>query len=121
MINRAVEAKNKFGKMMCAAAVLTTYKDEAGISEEKALEIGPPMSGGRMGTCGAVLAAEEVLKRRGLDTPEMLAKLRGAFEQKNGSTECRVLKGRTGGPVLRSCPGCIEDASNILESILADK
>ena len=30
MINRAVEAKNKFGKMMCAAAVLTTYKDEAG-------------------------------------------------------------------------------------------
>lgn len=28
---------------------------------------------------------------------------------------------RTGVPVLRSCPGCIEDASVILEELMGDR
>lgn len=114
-MSKATEAKNKFGKMLCAAAVLTTYADEAGITEEEALKMGPPMSGGRMGKCGAILAAEEVLKKQ---APDKIPELERIFEEKNGSLMCAELKGRTGGPVLRSCPGCIEDASAILESLM---
>lgn len=111
-MSKAMEAKNKFGKMLCAAAVLTTYSEEAGITQEEALKMGPPMSGGRMGKCGAILAAEEVLKKK---APEKISELERLFEEKNGSIMCAELKGRTGGPVLRSCPGCIEDASLLLE------
>ncbi|SDA58758.1 Putative redox-active protein (C_GCAxxG_C_C) [Butyrivibrio sp. INlla18] len=114
-MSKAIEAKNKFGKMMCAAAVLTTYADEAGISKVKAMAMGPAMSGGRMVKCGAVLAAEEVLKKQ---APDKIPELERRFGEKNGSLLCAELKGRTGGPVLQSCPGCIEDASVILEELL---
>lgn len=115
MTNRPIEAKNKFGKMMCAAAILTTYKDELGITEEEALRMGPPMSGGRMGTCGAILAAQKVLKKK---NPEKAAQLAARFQEKNGANDCATIKGRTGGPILRSCPGCIEDAATLLEEYL---
>ena len=115
MDSRVHEAKGRFGKMSCSAAVLSVYADLAGISEEDAFAKAMPMSGGRMGKCGAVLAAEEVLKAKAPDKLEELEKL---FEEKNGSVMCSELKGRTGGPVLRSCPGCVEDASALLEQLL---
>ena len=115
MESRALEAKEKFGKMSCAAAVLTTYLDEVGMNEYEAKMAAMPMAGGRMGKCGAVLAAEEVLKVQAPDKLEQLEKL---FEEKNGSIMCNELKGRTGGPMLRSCPGCVEDACVILEQLL---
>ena len=115
MESRAQEAKGRFGRMSCSAALLSTYADIAGISVEDAITKAMPMSGGRMGKCGAVLAAEEVLKVKAPDKIEQLEKL---FEEKNGSVMCNELKGRTGGPVLRSCPGCVEDASVILEQLL---
>lgn len=115
MDSRALEAKSKFGKMSCSAAVLSTYADITGISEEDAFKTAMPMSGGRMGKCGAILAAEEVLK---VKAPEKIEELEKLFEQKNGSVMCNELKGRTGGPVLRSCPGCVEDACEILEKLL---
>lgn len=115
MESRALEAKEKFGKMSCAAAVLTTYLDEVGMNEYEAKMAAMPMAGGRMGKCGAVLAAEEVLKVQAPDKLEQLEKL---FEEKNGSIMCNELKGRTGGPMLRSCPGCVEDACEILEKLL---
>lgn len=115
MESRALEAKEKFGKMSCAAAVLTTYLDEVGMNEYEAKMAAMPMAGGRMGKCGAVLAAEEVLKVQAPDKLEQLEKL---FAEKNGSIMCNELKGRTGGPMLRSCPGCVEDACEILEKLL---
>ena len=115
MESRALEAKEKFGKMSCAAAVLTSYLDEVGMNEFEAKMAAMPMAGGRMGKCGAVLAAEEVLKVQAPDKLEQLEKL---FEEKNGSIMCNELKGRTGGPMLRSCPGCVEDACVILEQLL---
>lgn len=115
MNNRPEEAKNKFGKMMCAAAILTTYKDELGITEAEALSMGPPMSGGRMVTCGAILAAQKVLEKK---APEKVCEIEERFRKKNGADDCSTIKGKNGGPVLRSCPGCIEDAANILEELL---
>jgi len=112
MDSRVQTARNKFGKMMCAAAVLTTYGDLAGITEEEAFEMARPMSGGRMGTCGAVLAAQEILKRTNPDKTQEVEKL---FTDKNGTSLCRELKGTT---YHRSCPGCVEDASLIIEQLL---
>ena len=40
------------------------------------------------------------------------------FTQMNGATLCGDLKGLTGGPVLRSCDGCIEDATRITLDML---
>lgn len=37
-----------------------------------------------------------------------------AFQEKNGSVICKELKGVETGTVLRSCPGCVEDAVEIL-------
>ena len=115
MESRAQTAREKFGKMSCAAAVLTTYLDEVGMSDSEAKAAAMPMAGGRMGKCGAILAAEEVLK---VKAPDKIDQLEMLFGEKNGSIMCNELKGRTGGPMLRSCPGCVEDACEILEQLL---
>ena len=49
---------------------------------------------------------------------KLSASILKAFEEKNGATLCRDLKGRDTGKVLRSCSGCIEDAARIAEEIL---
>jgi hypothetical protein len=41
-----------------------------------------------------------------------------AFEEKNGSTICSVIKGVETKKVLRSCDGCVEDATDIIERYL---
>ena len=102
MESRAQTAREKFGKMSCAAAVLTTFLDEAGMNEFEAKQAAMPMAGGRMGKCGAILAAEEVLK---VQAPDKIGQLEKLFEEKHGS-------------MLRSCPGCVEDACVILEKLL---
>ncbi len=40
------------------------------------------------------------------------------FEMKNGSVVCKDLKGLETKTVLRSCDGCIEDATRIAEKVL---
>ncbi len=40
------------------------------------------------------------------------------FQEKNGSTICRELKGVDTGNPLRSCPGCLEDAIELAQEIL---
>ena len=44
--------------------------------------------------------------------------LKEKFEQKNGAYLCRDLKGVADGNVRRSCPGCIEDACELIEEYL---
>ena len=46
--------------------------------------------------------------------------LKEKFEQKNGAYLCRDLKGVADGNVRRSCPGCIEDACELIEAYLAE-
>ena len=51
-------------------------------------------------------------------TYQLSRELLEKFQQKNSSTICKELKGIDTGTVLRSCPGCIEDAVEFVEEIL---
>ena len=51
---------------------------------------------------------------------ELLHEIERRFKEKNTSVMCKDLKGITTGNVLRSCRGCVEDAAEILEELLAE-
>ena len=118
--NKAVEF-HKSG-YPCSAAVMCAFADDAGISEEQAFTEARPFAGGSMVTCGAVLAAEQVLKDKlGEEaSAELRAELERRFIEKNTSVVCRELKGFGTGKVLRPCRGCVTDAAEILEELLAE-
>ena len=110
----------------CAQAVACAFAEEMGIDECHGLGMGC-----MEGTCGAITGAVAVIgaiKSCGdIEKPVSKAatyKLTGElvkrFQEKNQATKCKDLKGIETGKVLRSCPGCIEDATAILEEILAE-
>ena len=103
----------------CSSAVLCAFADDAGMSREQAKAASMPFSGGRMVKCGAVLAAEEVLKAKfGEEAAEKIAELEKRFTEMNSTVLCRELKGFGTGKVLRPCRGCVTDAALILEDML---
>ena len=73
------------------------------------------------GTCGALVGAGIVL---GLTTKDRTIARKGMrqimtqFQQRNGATQCKLLKGVGNGVVLRDCPGCVADAAEFLEELL---
>ena len=73
------------------------------------------------GTCGALVGAGIVL---GLATKDRAAARKGMrqvmtqFQQRNGATQCKLLKGVGTGVVLRECTGCVADAAELLEEQL---
>ena len=73
------------------------------------------------GTCGAIVGAGIIL---GLATQDKAKSVKGMrqimdkFKQRNGATQCKLLKGVGAGKVLRECPLCVADASEFLEEIL---
>ena len=131
-VEKTIERHNK--GYNCAQAVACTYCDLVGMDEEsmfKATEALGLGMGGMEGTCGAITGAVAVIgaiKSCGdIEKPVSKAatyKLSGElikrFQEKNQATKCKDLKGIETGKVLRSCPGCIEDATTILEEILAE-
>ena len=119
-------------KYNCAQAVACAFAEEVGVDMEtlfKACE-GLGLGMGCMeGTCGAISGAVMLagfLNSDGnLDEPgtkantyQLSKKIVQAFKEKNGATKCGDLKGIDTGTVLRSCPGCIEDAVEFVEEIL---
>ena len=128
-----VAEKHKRG-YNCAQAVACAYCDLVGIDEETMFRMTEGLGlgmGGMEGTCGAITGAVAVIgaiKSCGdIEKPVSKAatyKLTGElvkrFQEKNQATKCKDLKGIETGKVLRSCPGCIEDATAILEEILAE-
>ena len=111
----------------CAQAVACAFAEEMEIDESIIFK----MMGCMEGTCGAITGAVAVIgaiKSCGdIEKPVSKAatyKLTGElvkrFQEKNQATKCKDLKGIETGKVLRSCPGCIEDATAILEEILAE-
>lgn len=117
----------------CAQAVACNYCDLVGISRSdmyKMVEgLGRGM-GGYEGTCGAVSAICILV---GLSTSDGSFTVPGKtkdmsydlsrealrlFKDKNGSVKCRDLKGIDTSVVLRDCDGCIEDACEIVESVV---
>lgn len=116
----------------CAQAVVCAFKDELGLDEEilfKAAEGFGLGMGCMNGTCGAVSGAVMAAgfqnstanfdgPKSKLDTYKLSKEILDAFEKKNGSTTCRDLKGVDTGTILRSCPGCIEDAVDLVQEVL---
>lgn len=108
----------------CAQAVIATYADMVGITEQQAMNLGNAFGSGMgnmEGTCGALTGAAIIV---GLATGDKLrshkvmAKIMTEFQERNGATQCKLLKGVGTGQVLRSCEGCVADASELLENEL---
>ncbi len=117
----------------CAQSVACACADLVGIDEATAFKATEGLGGGMGGateTCGAISGGAVVLGYATSDGPhnphtkmqtyKLASQLVQQFKQKNGSTICEELKGLTGGPVLRSCPGCIEDAMRMTLDLLEE-
>ena len=112
------------GTHNCAQAIICTYADLAGINEETARNLGNAFGAGMgtmEGTCGALVGAGIIL---GLATKDRVEARKGMrqvmtqFQQRNGATQCKLLKGVGTGVVLRECTGCVADAAELLEEHL---
>lgn len=119
----AAEKKRK-GICNCAQAVVCTYCDKAEIEEETALNMGNAFAAGMgnmEGTCGALVGAGMVLGLSGKSKAEIIQGMRrimNNFQERNGATQCKLLKGIESGKVLRECPDCVADACEFLEEVL---
>jgi C_GCAxxG_C_C family probable redox protein len=125
----------------CSQAVLSAYCEDFGLDKEPALKLSCGLAAGtaRLGsTCGAVMGAYLVIGlKHGNSSPsdksatektfELIQEFDRQFCQKHGSTNCRRLLGvdlRNGDKnfairqVKLLCPGFVQDAAEILESII---
>ena len=122
---------NHHKKYNCAQAVACAFAEDLGMDEKELFRImeGFGFGMGSMETCGAVSAMTAIagLKESdgAIDAPASkkasyaaAKKMLKAFEEKNGSVVCRVIKGVDTKKVLRSCEGCVEDATAIVEKYL---
>ena len=116
--------KLQCGTHNCAQAIVSTYADLIGIDEATAKNMANAFGGGMgnmEGTCGALVGAGIVL---GLATKDKAASRKGMrqimmkFQERNGATQCKLLKGVGTGVVLRECTGCVADAAEFLEEQL---
>ena len=116
--------KKRCGSHNCAQAILCTYADKVGISEETAKNIANSFGAGMgnmEGTCGALVGAGITL---GMFTKDRAKSMKGMkqimtqFQQRNGATQCKLLMGIDTGTPLRDCNDCVADASEFLEDIL---
>lgn len=116
--------KKHCGSHNCTQAVLCTYCDYTGLDEEIIKHVGNSFAAGMgnmEGTCGAIIGAGVVW---GLATKDKAQAVRGMrqlmnkFQQRNGATQCKLLKGVNGGQALRECHLCVADASEFLEELL---
>lgn len=116
--------KKRSGRYNCAQAVICTYCDKAGINEDTALQIGNAFAvgmGNMEGTCGALVGAGVVLGLSGKSKAEIIQGMRrimNNFQERNGATQCKLLKGIESGKVLRECPDCVADACEFIEEVL---
>ena len=130
---KRVEENHKKG-YNCAQAVACAYSDLYGVDEKDAFRavecFGRGM--GVMCTCGAVSAMAYLVGLKvsdaNLEHPQSkvdcyntFKPMSEAFAAKNQSTLCSELKGIGTGVVLRSCPGCMQDAAEIIETHLIHK
>lgn len=118
----------------CCQAVACAFADIVDMSEEDLFRIteGFGLGMGCMkGTCGAVSGAVAIMSltnskgtdymKNKMDTYKYTRKILERFEEKNTSSICRELKGVDTGKVLRACPGCVQDAAEILEECLKER
>jgi len=120
-------AKKRCNSHNCAQAIVHTYADIAGIDEQSSMNIAGAFGGGMgnmEGTCGAIVGAGIVLGMVNKDRVQAMRQMRQImtkFQQRNGATQCKLLKGVGTKVVLRECPDCVADAAEFLEEQLAQK
>jgi len=120
----AAAEKKRNGRCNCAQSIICTYCDRAGIDEETAMNIGNSFAAGMgnaEGTCGALVGVGVVLGLVNKDRIKSVKEMRqimSKFNERNGATQCKVLKGIETGNVLRECPDCVADAAEFLEEML---
>lgn len=122
-VREAVERKSS-GRCNCAQAVACCYADVAGLDEDVVCALTAAFGSGMgtmTGTCGALVGAGVVIGAAIGDrvlAREAMKRMVKAFEDKNGATICRELKGVDTGKPLCSCNDCVADAASILEAEL---
>lgn len=119
-------------KYNCAQSVACAFAEEVGVDPEfifRACE-GLGLGMGCMeGTCGAISGAVLLAGLKNSDgnmenpgtkasTYQLSKRILAEFRERNQETRCKVLKGIDTGTVLRSCPGCITDAVEIVQKVL---
>ncbi len=116
--------KKRCNSHNCAQAILHTYADVAGIDEQTSMHIAGAFGGGMgnmEGTCGALVGAGLVLGLVNKDKVKAMRQMRQVmtrFQERNGATQCKLLKGIGTKVVLRQCPDCVADAAEFLEEQL---
>ena len=73
------------------------------------------------GTCGSIVGAGIVYGLAVRDRTKAVKGMRQImekFQERNGATRCKLLKGVGTGVVLRECPMYVSDASEFLEELL---
>ena len=116
--------KKRCGSHNCAQAVACTYCDRVGLPEQTALDIAGAYGSGMgnmEGTCGAVVGAGIIVGMATKDrhvSRSRMKELMDRFQERNGATQCRLLKGVDTGKPLRDCSEYVADASDLLEEIL---
>ena len=119
-------------KYNCAQSVACAFAEDLNIDPQILFKVceGFGLGMGCMnGTCGAISGAMTLLGLKNSDgnlnspatkaqTYQLSKEILQKFEAKNGAPICRDLKGIETGKVLRSCPGCIEDAVELVQEIL---
>ncbi len=119
----AAELKRS-GTHNCTQSVVCTYKDLTGLDEETSRNVGAAFAAGMgnlEGTCGAIVGAGVVLGCVYKDKVKAMKAQRNVmtkFQQRNGATQCRLLKGIGAKCPLRECPDCVADACEFLEEEL---
>ena len=122
--NHIASEKLHSGTHNCAQAIVSTYADIIGLDETTAKNIANAFGGGMgnmEGTCGALVGAGIVLGLATTDRAKSRAGMRQVmmrFQERNGATQCKLLKGVGTNIVLRECSGCVADAAELLEEQL---
>ena len=118
--------KKRCGSHNCAQAIVCTYADRIGLDDATARNVGNAFAAGMgnmEGTCGALVGAGIVLGMATKDKAQSMKAMRQVmtqFQQRNGATQCRLLKGVGTKEMLRECPDCVADAAEFLEAQLEE-
>ena len=111
-------------EMNCCQAVLVAFADKLGKNEDELLRLGSGFGSGMAtmeGTCGALVGAGLVLGLVNKDKAKSMKQMRQImtrFQERNGATQCKLLKGVGTKVMLRACPDCVADAAEFLEEAL---
>ncbi len=123
---RIAAEKKRCNSHNCAQAIIHTYADIAGLDERTAMNIANAFGAGMgnmEGTCGALVGAGMVLGMVNKDKAKSMKQMRQImtkFQERNGATQCKQLKGVGTKMVLRECSDCVADAAEFLEEVIIE-